>query len=429
MASVAEVLKSIQLPAYEYYADPVEITEERYLHERERLVREVTRFAGLHSIYFANYQVYPGITKLDLIFILLEQHDPKVIESGLIAAARKTFSESPLFQFPRLYTEIMFRDIYQLSPPLALQRLHGPEIRFNLLPGEERSFTWCSFLNDRLLNSPLNYLIPELIEGKFAVAETLRQLEATRDIIIHFTHATKKKNPAWETFNAELAELLQNWFNTGLGRYQRLKEIVRQAVLILFAVIETFCKHLTKEKLVFSQDKSRGLVPESANKPPAGAQSANYAASFFTDNVKSIFIDQWQSAAVLQKMIETYQKTKLFYIYLPKELAVQLEQYAHGIDFHTKQVQKALIIKEWLGGLAFPNVIDARNRLISKQLEFIAKFKSLPPPSDMFQYPADKPQRWDKFAPFLGDKLAVKRDLERKQWQEKICAELVGVSG
>lgn len=145
MATVSEVLKSIQLPAYEYFADPTELKEETYFRERDRLIRELTRFAGLHSIYNANYQLYPGITKLDLIYVLLEQHDPKVIESGLIATTRKMLSDFSIFQFPRIYTEMMFRDIYQLSPPLSLQRLHGTEIRFNLLPGEERSFTWCSF--------------------------------------------------------------------------------------------------------------------------------------------------------------------------------------------------------------------------------------------------------------------------------------------
>jgi len=429
MASIAEVLKTIQLSAYEYFADPIELKEEIYLHNRDQLVREVTRFAGLHSIYIANYQVYPGITKLDLIYVLLEQHDPKGIESGLIASSRKMLSDTSFFQFPRLYTEIMFRDIYQLSPPLTLQRLHGAEIRFNLLPGEERSFTWCAFLNDRLIVSPLNFFIPELIEGKLAVAETLRQLEATRDILLHFNRATQKKIPQWETFIAEITDLLQTWFKSGLGRYQRLKEMVRQAVAILLEVIESFCKHLTKEKLVFSQDKSKVSVPEDASKLLVVAQPVDYAASFFTENVKSIFFDQWQSGAALQKMIDTYRKTKEFYVYLPKELAVQLEQYAHGIDFHTKQVQKALVVKKWLGGLAFPNVIDARNRLISKQQEFLVRYKSLPAQSDIFQYPVDKPQRWDKFAPFLGDKLAVKRELERKQLQEKICAELVGVSG
>ncbi|MFB3896986.1 MAG: hypothetical protein ACE14V_11860 [bacterium] len=433
MISVTEVLKSIQLPAYEYYANPVELTEETCVHERDRFVREVTRFAGLHSIYIANYQVYPGITKLDLVYILLEQHDPKAIESGLIATTRKLLSDSALFQFPKVYTEIMFRDIYQLSPPLALQRLYGQEIRFNLLPGEERSFTWCSYLNDRLMVSPLNYFIPELVEGKFAVAETLIQLEATRDIIIHFTQATKKKNQTWDKFNAELTELLQNWFKSGLERYQRLKEMVRQATIILFDVIEAFCRHLTKEKLVFSQDKSKIMVPENASKQLTVQPESGYAASFFTENIKSIFLDRWESGPAFQKMIETYRKTNQFYIYLPKELAVQLEQYAHGIDYHTKQVQNALVIKEWLGGLAFPNVIDARNRLISKQQEFIARFKSIPAPSDLFQYPVDKPQKWDRFAPFLGDKLVrqrrIKRELERKQWQEKICSELVGVSG
>lgn len=429
MASITEVLKSIQLPAYEYYADPVGISEETYIQDRDRLVREITRFAGLHSIYIANYHVYPGLTKLDLIFILLEQHDPKVIESGLVAASRKLVTDSMRYQFPRLYTEIMFRDIYQLSPPLALQRLHGPEIRFNLLPGEERSFTWCSYLNDRLLLSPLQYFIPALIEGKFAVADMLSYLESTRDIILHFIQATKKKNQNWEAFNAELSDLMQNWFHSGLGRYQKMKEMVRKAIVILFEVIESFCKHLTKEKLVFSQDKSKILVPEDASKQLPVQPPSCYAASFFTENVKSIFLDQWQSGPALQKMIETYRKTKQFYIYLPKELAVQLEQYAHGIDYHTKQVQKALVIKEWLGGLAFPNVIDARNRLISRQQEFIARFKSLPAQSDIFQYPTDKPQKWDKFAPFLGDKLAVKRELERKQWQEKLCTELVGAAG
>lgn len=429
MISVNEALKSIQLPAYEYFADPVKLNEDAYLRERDRFIRDITRFAGLHSVYMVNYQVYPGITKLDLVYVLLEQHDPKAIESGLIATTRKLLSDSTLFKFPRVYTEIMFRDIYQLSPPLALQRLHGQEIRFNLLPGEERSFTWCSFLNDRLMISPLHYFIPTLVEGKFAVAETLSQLEVTRDIILHFSQATKKKNQHWDKFNADLAELLQNWFDSGLERYQRMKEMVRQATIILFEVIEAFCKHLTKEKLVFSQDRSKVLVPEDASKQLTVEPSAGYAASFFTENVKSIFLDLWETGPALQKMIETYRKTNQFYVYLPKELAVQLEQYAHGIDYHTKQVQKALIIKEWLGGLAFPNVIDARNRLISKQQEFIAKFKSLPAPSDLFQYPEDKPQKWNKFAPFLGEKLAVKRELERKQLQEKVCAELVSAQG
>jgi hypothetical protein len=424
--TVSEVLNSIKLPAYEYFADPVELKEETYTHERDRLVRETTRFAGLHSIYTANYQIYPGISKLDLIFVLLEHHDPKVIESGLIATTRKLLSDLAIFQFPRMYTEIMFRDIYQLSPPLALQRLHGTEIRFNLLPGEERSFTWCAFLNDRLLLSPLSYFIPELVEGKFAVAETLRQLETARDLLLHFHLATQKKIPQWQPFIAALTDLLQNWFKLGLERYQRMKEMVRSVVLILFELIETFCNHLTKEKLVFSQEKTNVLPSETASKQLAATPLAGYVASFFTENVKSIFLDHWQSGLALQKMIETYRKVKEFYVYLPKELAVQLEQYAHGIDFHTKQVQKTLVVKEWLGGLAYPNVIDARNRLISKQQEFLAKYKSLPPQSDLFQYPVEKAQRWDKFAPsFLGDKLAAKRELERKQWQEKICGELL----
>jgi len=434
--TVSEVLNSIKLPAYEYFADPVELTESVFTHDRERFVREVTRFAGLHSIYTANYQIYLGITKLDLVYILNEHHDTKVVESGLIATTRKLISDSPIFQFPRLYTELMFREIYQLSPPLALQRLHGQEIRFNLLPGEERSFTWCSFLNDRLMMSPLNFLIPELVDGKFAVAETLRQLETTRDLLFHFNQATQKKIIQWQPFIIELTDLLQNWFTLGLERYQRLKELVRTSTMVLFDLIETFYKHLLKEKLVFSQEKPTVLVPEIASKQltvqaTAGTSTissvkAGYAASFFTENVKAIFLDQWQPGVALQKMIETYRKTKEFYCYLPKELAVQLEQYSHGIDFHTKQVQKVLVIKEWLGGLAFPNVIDARNRLISRYQEFLVKYKSLPPPLDLFQYPVEKAQRWDKFAPsFLGDKLAAKRELERKQRQEKICGELL----
>ncbi|MCX7918896.1 MAG: hypothetical protein N3A72_04670 [bacterium] len=437
--TVTEVLHAIKLPAYEYFADPVELTDAMVVQNRDRLIREITRFAGLHSIYLANYQIYPGITKLDLIYVLHDHHDVKVVESGLIAATRKLISDTPIFYFPRLYPERIFREIYQLSPPLSLQRVHGPEIRFNFLPEEERSFTWCSFLNDRLVISPLNFFIPALVDGKFAVADTLRQLETTRDLLLYFTRATRMNINRWQPFMFDLTKLLQNWFRLGLERYQLVKELVRTAVVILFELIETFCKYLLKEKLIFSQEKQKVVVPETASMQLTGQHADNafriqstkpaFAASFFAENVKAIFLDQWQPGTAFQKMIATYQRNREFYVYLPKELAIQLEQYSHGTDYHTKQVQKVLLVKEWLGGLAFPNVIDARNRLLSKQQEFLAKFKSVPASSDLFQYPVEKTQRWNKFAPsFLGDKLAEKRELERKLWQEKRCTELVTAS-
>ena len=410
-----ELLQEIQLPAYEFTENPVPMDRVDYDNLLSKLIQQTSRFAGLVAIYSLTKEIYPGLTKLRVCYVLSDTLDEDALRKGLIPTLKKMRMESAILDPVQYFPQAVFQHIDQISPMIYLKSEFGQEIRFSGLPGEDRNFAYLLSLNDRLIMSPLVQLIVMLVKGEIAVKPAWMGIESTIELISHYQKAIGKIPPDWLEFIKKTHELGRNWFSLNLGRYQEIKQLAREAVIILFTMIVDFEQHVQKEKLFFIQE-----FPPTTTDSTLPVQPIEYRASFFTNSIRALFIDKWTPELGFHKVVNLYKKTGGVCLYLPTLMSVPYALYLRGIDFHSTLVQKSLLMHGYSGNVAMPGLVDSRNRWLSQYLIFTQKYKDLMDYPVWLGYPLEIPSKWAKW-------LENRRKAQHEKWQHNQSLELARI--
>ncbi len=410
-----ELLQEIQLPAYEFTDNPVPMDRVDYDNLLSKIIQQTSRFAGLVAIYSLNKEIYPGLGKLKLCYVVSDTVDDNALRKGLIPTLNKIKLETTVLDTVQFYPQTVFQHIDQLSPISYFKTEFGSEIRFATLTGEDRNFAYLLAFNDQLLMSPLTQLLPMLVDGVISVKTAWQGIESTIELISHYQKATGKVSVEWQEFIKKSHELGRHWFSMNLGRYQDIKQLVREAVMILFTMLDQFNQHVSKEKKFFTQEITGSLAGQ--NKP---AITTEYRASFFTDTVRALFIDPWSVDIAFHKMVNLYKKTKGVCLYLPTLMSVPYAMYLRGTELHSILVQKCLLMHGYTGNVAMPGAVDSRNRWLSQYLVFTQKN------GDVIKYPIwlgyhlETPSKWTKW-------LENHRKAQHEKWQHSQSLELARI--
>ena len=410
-----ELLQEIQLPAYEFTENPVPMDRVDYDDAFTKVIRETSRFAGLVSIYSLHQEIYPGLSKLRLCYVISDTADENALRKGLIPTLKKIRGEEPSLDMVQFYTQSVFQHIDQVIPFFYLKHEYGQDIRFAALTGGERQFAYILALNDRLVISPLKVLLPMLVDGVIAVKPAWQGIESTIDLIHFYQKAIGKVPAEWQELIKKTHELGRHWFSMNLGRYQEIKQLVRDAVIILLEMTGGFIQHLQKEKLFFVQE---GVTVAPGQKPMPVPKE--YRASLLTDSVTALFIDGWSPETGFRKMANLLKKTKGICVYLPTLMSVPYVLYLKGTELHASLVQKFLLYHGFSGNVAMPGVVDTRNRWLSEHLAFTLKYADVIEYPIWFGYRLDTPSKWTKW-------LENRKQAQHEKWQHNQSLELARI--
>lgn len=410
-----ELLQEIQLPAYEFVDNPSPMDRVDYDDTLSRLLQQTSRFAGLISIYSLHRDIYPGLSKIRLCYVLNDLVDESALRKGLFPTIRKLIQGSTIIEAPQFITQSVFQHIDQVMPQSNLHNEYGQETRFAVLTGEDRNFAYILALNERILMSPLLELFPMLINGTIRVLDGWKYIESVIGLIYDYQKATGKISADWHEYIKKSHELARNWFSMNLGRYQEIKQLIRESVLILFSIINEFYNYLKHEKLFFVQD---GVM--TAGGKPVIVSTTEYRASFFTDLLRVLYIDDWSIEKSFYKMVTLCRQNKPLCLYLPTLLSVPFTLYIRGLEFHSILVQKSLLMHGYSGNVSMPGVVDVRNRWLSQYLNFSLIHRDWIDHPVWLGYRLEKTSKWAKW-------LENRRKAQHEKWQHNISLELARI--
>lgn len=388
--SIKEILNRIRLPAYEYFADPVNIRKEDYSSALDRIIETTGNYAGVSSIYLVNQEKFNEICNFELIYVLDDQFDLNLIESQLLPVISSVLAgkESQITYVPFFFNINTFRYLYYLIPDISITPLTSRPITPYTLPEDEMRNYRLIYLIDRVIVAPFPFLISSVLRGCFAVCASLNWLLQTKSLLNTFVETVEprelreEKQQFYEeyiTFSKEIKYLCDEWFNLGLERYQILKQLVFQAIELLIEFIDFLSEELIKERIVFP-----GIASHKTKQAELSSAEFQLLGTFLKDDLKINFITNWTPQLALEQMIQFYQdiisknlQSEENILYLPATFLVQLIQYSKEAGYFSERINERLLIYEWAGSAGMPHIMNFRARLINQYVSHLINYPNL----------------------------------------------------
>ena len=412
-----QLLQNIQLPAYDFIDFPVQTNRKEVEHVLQLLMQQTSKMAGLTGMYIRENTVFPEMGDIEVYYVVNDIVEDYALKKGLLPALGKIRQNNPILKRCHFFNVSTFQHYEQIRPFAHLKFQFGQqEIRFATLTQEYRDFCYLLALNDMILMSPLPKLVGTLIEGTIHVPQAWDMIRDTLEMIETFIQIRKRIPPSWKEYQIKCHELGRAWFSMNLNRFQELKELLRESLIIQLGLIDELHKWIRSDNLYFIQQNSAGNTEEKPN-----PNSEEFRAAFISEGIRALFMDKWTPEFCFNRIVNLYRKKKEYCQYLPTLLSVPYVMYYRGIYHHSTLLQKAFIYHGYAANVAVPEAVQMRNKTLSDYLQFYELFNYLMEEPAWLGYTYEEPSR---LAKFLDRFLENHRKEQHMKWLKNTSLEL-----
>ena len=342
----------MQKKKYEFYNIPKEYSLTDYKELMNYIIKKYSKIDGLASIYSWGYISAPGISDLDIIFVLENKANnalPFFNRSFYFLNAKNRY----LVRHPFIFIdEGSFKNVRYAYPNTYFRLLYGDDIKINNISSMDSYYSSAGLLNDIIIRHYPRDFINQFMNSGINVRDTLLRLNSLKYSIKTLENLTKEKNKEWNSKLRLIEELRKNWFNS--NNFDLLVSLNNDAVDITIDIIEKFKTFLIKNSLVKINSDKNVLYNGIKN--------------------KSLFIKNWNKEKALQKMLRNLKNKKKSYSILPIELSAQLIEYSKFDGFISDYIRKS-INNNIDYQLKHKKNIEKRIKILNGQAELASKLK------------------------------------------------------
>lgn len=335
-----------------FYSFPVKYSLKDYNNVLDNLIKKAKNSKEVLSVYTFGEIGVPGISDLDLIFVLKEN---STLPSFLKSIFFGRYSGYILFHPFFIITEEIMKNIRYLYPNSDFKNIYGKNIKIKKLSKQELKKIKTYLTLDVILRhfpvDHLHTLLSKRIHMRMILVR-LNSLVHSFGIIKEISGVEKKE---WKFFSININYLRKNWFKLDPKKREvKAFNLLKDAVYISMNIIEEYDKLLLKDKKnLMRLDKRNVLFKGIKN--------------------RISFISNWDGNKVLDEMISHYIKYKNFYSILPSSFLKQLCCYSSVKGRLSKYIKSKLNIQ------CFQNKIDPimkkRINLLNDQVEYANRLK------------------------------------------------------
>lgn len=345
-------IKHLKKEDISFYAHPIKYELKDYKNVLNKIKNKAQRIRSILSVYTFGEVGVPGISDIDLIFVLKEgSRLPFFLRKNYIDKDSKYLVFHPFF----IITEDIMKNIRYISPNSNFVKIYGKEVAIHNPSGPELKKIKTYLTADVILRHfPVDYLYI-LISKRLNVRMVLLRLNALSHSFKMFNDIAGLKKPSWNNFSKRVNDLRENWFRLNeKSREGKVFCLLKEAAYVSMDFVMEFDSFLSKDKSNFIHTKRQTVI--------------------FKGNKNRIsFVKGWDKERALNQMINHFVKYKNFYSILPISLLKQLCCYSSADGRLSKYIRRRLSIKCLQSNI--DPIIKKRIDVLNEQVEYANKLK------------------------------------------------------
>ena len=331
---------------YSFYNLPREYGMQDYHDVTKTIIKKYSSCNDLVSIYNWGDPSTPGISDIDLLFVLRNETSQPLsffMRSFNFLDARARY----LIRHPFVFIcEESFENMRCVYPDADFKLLHGKSIRMNPLSKEDACNSKIALLNDIIIRHYPRDFLEQNVNRRINVRDDLLRLNSLKYTAAAISELAKNENTEWGKKLNTIHGLRKNWFRS--NDFDLLASLTEDAVNISMEIIDSFRLFLAKNNIV----------------KIGSATGAKY------DGIKnkSLFVNGWNKEDSLGQMRKLIENKKKFYSILPMELSAQLAEYSRH-DGRISDYIKSKISASAPSQLKHKKIIGHRAKILNEQAE------------------------------------------------------------
>ncbi len=354
----AEIVSKVGKDSYSFSNEPVRVSEEGFKYLMEDMIREAKRLAGLLSIYMDEITFGHSISQIKLIVVYnaetCDENNIKFDQVLKTIGTRNIVDEDILSLDQKLLENIPKFDCL-LQP----QWVMGKKLNISHPSAGEIRFFNISRVLDLLCSGFLRDFFLWEAEREINTREALWKLKRLRRLVDLAKVILRKENtPRWDTYMETVYTMCDRWFEMGIERYRMLMWTLREGLCILFDLISELAQYFDRARVV--NLKIDPNVPT-----PNGL--------IVTDQIATLFIDNWTPENALDKMIWYRQKIGQFITVLPASFSLQLYEYTKGHNAFSRYIKSCFMTEGISGNMERSYISLERAKILNHYLNFKIK--------------------------------------------------------
>ncbi|MFH1743738.1 MAG: hypothetical protein ABIH23_32435 [bacterium] len=349
-----EILSGLGKDSYTFSGEPVRVSKEGYRSLMEDMVREARRLAGIQSIYMDEITFGHSISQIKLLVVYEDTADEsnlKFDEVIRVIGTRNILDEQYLSLDGRL-----LENISKIDCLLQPQWVMGRKIPFQQPGTSEIRFFNISRVLDLLaagfLEDFYNWEVLRVVRTRDALwrLKRLRRLLDLTKVILR-----KEHTPRWDACMEAVYKMCDDWFDLGIERYRMLMESLREGFCIILDLIRELASYFERAQVV-------NLKMEADASAPQGV--------LVTERAVTVFVDNWEPATALQKMLDYHRQFNQFITVLPVSFSMQLYEYAKLNSAFSRYIKSCFGSEGISGNMERTYISWERSKLLDHYLSF-----------------------------------------------------------
>ena len=313
-------------------------------------IREVCSLnKDILSVYTFGEVTTPGISDIDLIFVLKEGAKlPKFLRKTTLDSSSKYILFHPFFIVPEDFME----NIAYIYPNSKLNLVYGKKINIKKLSKQDLNLVYRHLINDVILRHYPSDFLNILLSRRINIRMCLLRLNSLHHSFDIFERISGIKKPEWAKISGDIQDMRKKWFDIlPEAAKSKLIGLLKTAVYVSLDFVNTYSNFLESKSPKMRRD------------------------SILFKGIKNriSFVNEWNPADSLSEMIRHYNKHKNFYSVLPGILSWQLCAYSSAKGALSSYIRKRMNIKCDVKNIN--NTLMKRIQILNHQVEYAMKLK------------------------------------------------------
>lgn len=334
---------------FSFYGQPMRMSVKDYENVYKKIRSLCLQSKDVLSVYTFGEVGVPGISDIDLIFVLKEEAKlPKFLRKTALDSNSKYILFHPFFIVPEDFME----NIAYIYPNSRLRLIYGKKITIKKLSKQDLNLVYRHLINDVILRHYPSDFLNILLSKRINIRMCLLRLNSLHHSFDVFERISDVKKREWAKISDDIKELRKNWFGIpAKAAKSKLIQLLKTAVYVSLDFVSEYSK--------FLQSKSPKMKMD----------------SILFKGIKNriSFANEWDPASSLSEMIGHYNKHKNFYSVLPMILSLQLCAYSSAKGPLSAYIGKRLGIKCGVKNISQP--LMKRIQILNYQVEYAMKLK------------------------------------------------------
>jgi hypothetical protein len=343
-------IRNLKKEYFSFYDYPVKYTLKDYDSTLGKIRNIAKKTKEILSIYTFGEVGVPGVSDIDLIFVLKENSRlPSFLKKNQVDKDSKYLIFHPFF----IITENIMKNINYIYPNSNFIKIYGKDIEIHNPSKSDLKKIKTYLTTDVILRHfPVDHLY-NLLSRKIDIRMALMRLNAFNHSFSIFKDITGKEKAIWKDFSKKIDYLRKNCFEMDKNLLQiKLLDALKESIYISTDFVKEFDKFLPKNKIL--KAKRKNVI-------------------FKGTKNRITFSENWDEDKAISEMLNHFLRYKNFYSILPISLLNQLCAYSSLNGRLSSYIRKRLNIKCFQNNM--DPVLKKRIRILNDQVEYANELK------------------------------------------------------